>query len=154
FAECAALDPTPGSPGAELAGYAASLTKRARKRARKVERAAASRGPPARVPPLAPGAPGLPGAMRVVKGRAHVGLDISLGSALLMLTMLALGVWMATTVFARALKKQSISRATFIIFSWLQVFTACAFAFSHGANDIANAVGPFAAVLDVLRTGT
>src|SRR5690625_5703643 len=55
-------------------------------------------------------------------------------------SMLALGVWMATTVFARALKKQSISRATFIIFSWLQVFTACAFAFSHGANDIANAV--------------
>src|SRR5699024_4718317 len=26
------------------------------------------------------------------------------------------------------------------------------FAFSHGSNDIANAVGPFAAVLDVLRT--
>src|SRR5690625_6271676 len=92
--------------------------------------------------------------MLVFKVRDNVGLDISLGGALLMLTMLALGVWMATTVFARALKKQSISRATFIIFSWLQVFTACAFAFSHGANDIANAVGPFAAVLDVLRTGT
>lgn len=67
--------------------------------------------------------------------------------------MLAVGVWMATTVFARALKKQSISQATFIMFSWMQVFTACAFAFSHGANDIANAIGPFAAVLDVLSTG-
>src|SRR5699024_11374365 len=65
----------------------------------------------------------------------------------------AIGVWIATTVFARALKKQSISRATFIMFSWMQVFTACAFAFSHGANDIANAVGPFAAALEVLRTG-
>ena len=35
----------------------------------------------------------------------------------------------------------------------MQVFTACAFAFSHGSNDIANAIGPFAAVLDVLQSG-
>ena len=33
------------------------------------------------------------------------------------------------------------------------VFTAAAFAFSHGSNDIANAVGPFAAILDVLSSG-
>lgn len=30
--------------------------------------------------------------------------------------------------------------------------TASAFAFSHGSNDIANAVGPFAAIMDVIRT--
>ena len=35
----------------------------------------------------------------------------------------------------------------------MQVFTASAFAFSHGSNDIANAIGPFVAVLDVLKTG-
>src|SRR5699024_9633216 len=80
-------------------------------------------------------------------------LGLTPASGSLLLVMLAVGVWMATTVFARALKKQSISRANFIMFSWMQVFTACAFAFSHGANDIANAIGPFAAVLDVLRTG-
>lgn len=34
----------------------------------------------------------------------------------------------------------------------MQVFTAAGFAFSHGSNDIANAIGPFAAVLDVLHT--
>lgn len=39
------------------------------------------------------------------------------------------------------------------MFSWMQVFTASGFAFSHGSNDIANAIGPFAAVLDILRTG-
>lgn len=33
------------------------------------------------------------------------------------------------------------------------VFTAAAFAFTHGSNDIANAVGPFAAILDVLSSG-
>ena len=36
----------------------------------------------------------------------------------------------------------------------MQVFTASAFAFSHGSNDIANAIGPFVAILDVLRSGS
>ena len=154
FAESAALDLTPGGPGAELIEASADLTKKERKAARKVERKAAYHALEKRVPPLAAGAAMLLAAMLVFKGLDNVGLNISVGGGVLMLVMLALGVWMATTIFARALKKQSISRATFIMFSWMQVFTACAFAFSHGANDIANAVGPFAAVLDVLRTGT
>ncbi|MGO3211006.1 MAG: inorganic phosphate transporter [Brachybacterium sp.] len=153
FAESAALDLTPGGPGAELAEHASHLSKKERKAARKVERRAAYHALEKRVPPLAAAAAVLLAAMLVFKGLKNVGLDISAGSGVLLLVMLALGVWMATTVFARALKKQSISRATFIMFSWMQVFTACAFAFSHGANDIANAIGPFVAVLDVLRTG-
>ncbi|WP_170931883.1 inorganic phosphate transporter [Brachybacterium massiliense] len=154
FAESAALDLSPGSAGAQFVESTRSLDKKERKAARKVERRAAYHALEKRVPPLAAGAAVLLAAMLVFKGLDNVGLNISVGGGLLMLTMLALGVWMATTVFARALKKQTISRATFIMFSWMQVFTACAFAFSHGANDIANAVGPFAAVLDVLRTGT
>ncbi|MDN6605367.1 inorganic phosphate transporter, partial [Brevibacterium sp.] len=55
---------------------------------------------------------------------------------------------------AKTLRKQTVPRATYILFSWMQVFTASAFAFSHGSNDIANAIGPFAAVLDVLKTGS
>ena len=153
FAESAALDLSPGSSGAQFVERAQSLRKKERKAARKVERKAAYHALEKRVPPLAAGAAVLLAAMLVFKGLDNVGLNISVGGAVLLLTMLALGVWMATTVFARALKKQSISRATFIMFSWMQVFTASAFAFSHGANDIANAVGPFAAVLDVLRTG-
>ncbi|MGO1894273.1 MAG: inorganic phosphate transporter [Brachybacterium sp.] len=153
FAESAALDLSPGSSGAQFVERAQSLRKKERKAARKVERKAAYHALEKRVPPLAAGAAVLLAAMLVFKGLDNVGLNISVGGAVLLLTMLALGVWMATTVFARALKKQTISRATFIMFSWMQVFTACAFAFSHGANDIANAVGPFAAVLDVLRTG-
>lgn len=153
FAESAALDLTPGGPGAELIEASADLTKKERKAARKVERKAAYHALEKRVPPLAAGAAMLLAAMLVFKGLDNVGLNISVGGGVLMLVMLALGAWMATTIFARALKKQSISRATFIMFSWMQVFTACAFAFSHGANDIANAIGPFVAVLDVLKTG-
>lgn len=39
------------------------------------------------------------------------------------------------------------------IFVFLQVLSACFVAFAHGANDVANAIGPVAAVLDVIKTG-
>ncbi len=36
----------------------------------------------------------------------------------------------------------------------LVVTSSCAVAFAHGANDVANAVGPFAAVIHILHTGS
>ncbi|MBS0654179.1 MAG: inorganic phosphate transporter, partial [Verrucomicrobia bacterium] len=40
------------------------------------------------------------------------------------------------------------------IFAALQIITACLMAFSHGANDVANAIGPLAAIVSILQTGT
>jgi sodium-dependent phosphate transporter len=37
-------------------------------------------------------------------------------------------------------------------FSFIQVFTACADSFSHGANDVANSIGPFAAIWSIYDT--
>eukprot|EP00198_Chlamydomonas_reinhardtii_P005535 XP_001694871.1 sodium/phosphate symporter [Chlamydomonas reinhardtii] len=37
------------------------------------------------------------------------------------------------------------------VYKYLQVFSACAVAFAHGANDVANAVGPFAGIYHVYR---
>jgi PiT family inorganic phosphate transporter len=37
-------------------------------------------------------------------------------------------------------------------FAQLQVLTACYIAFAHGANDVANAVGPLAAIFSVVKT--
>jgi len=39
-------------------------------------------------------------------------------------------------------------------FAPLVVITSCAVAFAHGSNDVANAVGPLAVVIDIVRTGT
>ncbi|UTW44721.1 inorganic phosphate transporter [bacterium SCSIO 12696] len=39
------------------------------------------------------------------------------------------------------------------VFAVLMIFTACAMAFAHGSNDVANAVGPLAAVYSVLDSG-
>ncbi len=35
----------------------------------------------------------------------------------------------------------------------LMIFTACAMAFAHGSNDVANGIGPLAAVLALVRSG-
>ena len=39
------------------------------------------------------------------------------------------------------------------VFGVLMVFTACAMAFAHGSNDVANAVGPVAAVVSTVNAG-
>jgi PiT family inorganic phosphate transporter len=40
------------------------------------------------------------------------------------------------------------------IFVYLQILSACCMAFAHGANDVANAIGPLAAIISILKTGT
>lgn len=91
--------------------------------------------------------------MLLFKGLKHMDLGLTTLENYLIMAMIAATAWMATFVFVRTLKGTSLDRSTFVLFSWMQVFTASGFAFSHGANDIANAIGPFAAILDVLRTG-
>jgi PiT family inorganic phosphate transporter len=39
------------------------------------------------------------------------------------------------------------------VFAILMVFTACAMAFAHGSNDVANAVGPMAAAIATIKSG-
>jgi PiT family inorganic phosphate transporter len=39
------------------------------------------------------------------------------------------------------------------VFAVLMIFTACSMAFAHGSNDVANAVGPLAAVVNVVSAG-
>lgn len=92
--------------------------------------------------------------MLLFKGLKHMELGLSTLNNYLIAGMVGAGVWMAIFIFAKTLKGKSLGKSTFLMFSWMQVFTASGFAFSHGSNDIANAIGPFAAILDVLRNNS
>ncbi len=92
-------------------------------------------------------------AMLLFKGLKHMELGLSTMNNLLIMGMVGALVWVATFTLAKTLRGKSLSRSTYLMFSWMQVFTASGFAFSHGSNDIANAIGPFAAILDVMRSG-
>jgi PiT family inorganic phosphate transporter len=39
------------------------------------------------------------------------------------------------------------------VFTPMMIFTACAMAFAHGSNDVANGVGPLAAVVSIIQSG-
>ncbi|NKB46334.1 MAG: phosphate permease [Legionellales bacterium] len=39
------------------------------------------------------------------------------------------------------------------VFGILMIFTACSMAFAHGSNDVANAIGPVAAIINILQDG-
>ncbi|TXS89881.1 phosphate permease [Parahaliea maris] len=92
-------------------------------------------------------------AMLLYKGLKNLKLESTDLQNGLIVLMVAAAVWMAVYILARTQRSGSLEKSTFLLFSWMQVFTAAGFAFSHGSNDIANAIGPFAAILDVLHSG-
>ena len=70
------------------------------------------------------------------------------------LLITALGVVLLTRVKADPEADKNFHFASVEkVFAVLMIFTACAMAFAHGSNDVANAVGPLAAIVGVLQTG-
>ena len=94
-----------------------------------------------------------------VKGLKHVGLDISPVMAVVYSVAFALGVMGAAyfvisrMTFERANSLDSRFGEVERIFGALMVVTASSMAFAHGSNDVANAIGPVAAIVSVINTG-
>jgi len=91
--------------------------------------------------------------MLLFKGLKHLQMNLGSIETIWIIFVIATGAYLASAAIIGIMAKNDVNKATIRIFSWFQIFTASAFAFSHGANDIANAIGPFAAILDVLKTG-
>jgi PiT family inorganic phosphate transporter len=95
----------------------------------------------------------------ILKGLSHVGLEISLTNSYLLAITIAVAIALVGMVAInriepdpKAEKKQhfyTVER----VFAILMVVTACSMAFAHGSNDVANAIGPLAAVISVAQTG-
>ncbi|HET8816286.1 MAG TPA: inorganic phosphate transporter [Pseudidiomarina sp.] len=95
----------------------------------------------------------------LTKGLKHVGLQFSMFQSF----MIALGVGIVVGILGRF----AISRIKFDptadkdmhytnvekVFAILMIVTACAMAFAHGSNDVANAIGPLAAVVSIVESG-
>ncbi|MCL1920741.1 MAG: inorganic phosphate transporter [Kiritimatiellaeota bacterium] len=91
--------------------------------------------------------------MVLFKGLKNLELPLTALHKGLIVAAVSLAAWRIIAVLAKSLRKKTLSRSTLLLFNWMQVFTASGFAFSHGSNDIANAVGPFIVVWDVLTKG-
>ena len=82
-------------------------------------------------------------------------LPVALGWATLTGATCAILSWFAIARIAREVTLTENQKLAFVerIFAFLQIITACYVAFAHGANDVANAVGPLAAVYHIATTG-
>jgi PiT family inorganic phosphate transporter len=95
----------------------------------------------------------------ILKGLKHVGLDLDVQDSYLLAFILAIVIALIGAVFIRRIKpdRKAEKREHFHtverIFGVLMVITACAMAFAHGSNDVANAIGPLSAVISVAQTG-
>ncbi|MDN3557530.1 inorganic phosphate transporter [Halomonas maura] len=95
----------------------------------------------------------------LTKGLKHVGLQLGLGESLLYAVLIGLGVMLLGGFLERRVSRNRSEDDTFgfagveRVFGVLMLFTACAMAFAHGSNDVANAVGPLAAVITVVQSG-
>ena len=95
----------------------------------------------------------------ILKGLKHVGLSISLGDAYLLAIAIAMVIAMIGAVAIHRIQpdpkveKKDHFYTVERVFGVLMVVTACSMAFAHGSNDVANAIGPLAAVISVASTG-
>lgn len=95
----------------------------------------------------------------VTKGLKHVGLHFSTLEANLLSLAVAVGVGVFGKVAISRLKmsdksdRQTQFKNVEKVFAILMVVTACCMAFAHGSNDVANAIGPLAAVVSVVNSG-
>lgn len=94
----------------------------------------------------------------LTKGLKHLGLHLSWGQSALISVGIGVIVMIIGLFMQRGLKVDPAADKDYHfssvekVFGVLMMFTACAMAFAHGSNDVANAVGPLAAVVGVVQS--
>ena len=94
------------------------------------------------------------GAYLALKGLKKI-IKIDMPTALIIGLVIAVIVWL---VMVPVIRKQSIglenrNKSLKVLFGIPLVVSAALLSFAHGANDVANAVGPLAAIVDVSQSG-
>ncbi len=95
----------------------------------------------------------------ITKGLKHVGIDLTDQQGVLLCVAIAVTVGIIGKIAINMVKidpeadKEMHFTNVEKIFGILMIFTACCMAFAHGSNDVANAIGPLAAVVGVIQSG-
>ena len=90
----------------------------------------------------------------VRKGLKHVGVEWSDNEMYLFIFVFSFVVGLATAFFLRRNQERIMQDGGIeFAFGLLMIISASAMAFAHGSNDVANAIGPLAAIVSVLDTG-
>ncbi len=93
------------------------------------------------------------------KGLKYVGLNLTTTECYLISLACGFVVALAGKYFIMRIQPNRKAEKRFHyftverVFAVLMVVTACGMAFAHGSNDVANAIGPVAAVISVVRDG-
>jgi len=92
----------------------------------------------------------------LVKGLKHIGLETTAienysYAVVIGLLIMAVGKYFINRIeFDQSLNRSFHYASVEKVFGVLMIVTACAMAFAHGSNDVANAVGPVAAVVSIV----
>lgn len=95
----------------------------------------------------------------ISKGLKHVGLHLSnwetfgISLTLALIATVVGYIYFRSEKFAAKVQGNGGFAGVEKIFSILMLLTACAMAFAHGSNDVANAIGPLAAVESIVSSG-
>lgn len=93
----------------------------------------------------------------IKKGLKHIGMDIGSVEGYIYAVAVAVLVALVGKFFISRLdlNLKADRRAQYVnvekVFAVLMVITACCMAFAHGSNDVANAIGPLAAVVSIVE---
>ena len=92
----------------------------------------------------------------LTKGLKHLGLHLNWGQSALISILVGVVALIVGKLMQRNIEPDPQADREYHfssvekVFGILMLFTACAMAFAHGSNDVANAVGPLAAVVGVI----
>ncbi len=93
------------------------------------------------------------------KGLKHLHIDLSVAQSFLVAALFGLFTAAIGWFFIRNIKEDPEMNKDFHyasvekVFTPMMLFTACSMAFAHGSNDVANGIGPLAAVVSIVSSG-
>lgn len=93
------------------------------------------------------------------KGLKHINLDLSIFQSFGLAVAFGILTALIGAYFVRKVEEDETGSKSYHytsvekVFTPMMLFTACSMAFAHGSNDVANGIGPLAAVYSIVSSG-